>query len=373
MPVIGQPTRLENIIAPPVWDKYFQPRFDKANPFMESGICSRGIFRQMAPHTGIYVDMPYWNDIGGDPSIPDDSNNDLPFDGIDTGQDAAVLCAFNKGWSNMAITNVFSGSSAEQAIVARVTPYWQRWVNEQIARQSRGILAACIERDSDGNPVYRDLSGAIVAPDAPGASATPLIKNFATNDHTAITEANMLDENKLIDVCIDVYGERYGEIRGMCLHPRIYGNLKKRMYENTKGWSFKVYGEGQSEFMVFENKFIFMSQKMRRQPILVGDVPTGRYIYDTQLFGPGALAFDWLPVDNGEPPAEWERKAMAGNASVRYNYATRVKYGLHVRGVAWVAARQKRYPTLAELQNPASWALQFPMDEIRTLIVQTNG
>ncbi|UZN53020.1 coat protein [Bacillus paralicheniformis] len=147
-------TRVQDVIIPEVFNRYTMNNTVEKTAIYRSGILQPvpGI---VVPNGGDTVNMPFWNDLEGDPEAIQ-SDFALTPEKITSGKDVARVFEYGKAWSSEDLAAELAGSDPMRAIAQRVNNYWERQYQKMIFRMLDGVFADNVA--NDGADLVLDLS-----------------------------------------------------------------------------------------------------------------------------------------------------------------------------------------------------------------------
>lgn len=332
-------TRIADSIVPSVFHKYSMEKTAEKSAFFQSGV-----FMADAKITadlqggGRTFEVPFWTDLGNDeanvsdddPSIKSETSN------VSASKDSCIRNNRNKTWGIMDLTANLAGDDPMDHIVSRVGDYWARQYQKTAISQMNGVIASNIA--NNGGDMIHDV---------------------ATDDAGAITEAEMLTEDTILEG-MQTLGDGLNDLAAIAMHSRLYTNLRKRNLID-----FIPPSRGEINFPTYMGLTVIVDDGM---PAIAG---TNRPTYTTGLFKKGVFA-----TGEGTPrtPVAYDRDEKAGNGGGLEELTSRREFVLHPRGIKYTdAVCAKVSPTNAEFANAANWNRVYERKNVGMAFIRTNG
>ena len=312
-------TQIADVIIPSVFNPYVIERTAELDRFMQSGIASsvgdNDILMEMKAKgkRGGFINMPFWTDLTGDDEVLSDTGSLTPAK-IEAGQDIAIMMMRGKAWSVNDLSEAMAGDDPMGAIADLVAQYWARRHEVSLIKSLTGAFSAA---SMSGN--VSDISGEIGA--AAYISAT-----------TAIGAAGLL-------------GDAQDSLAGMAVHGAVYTYMK------TLDLIDFVQDSAQGKPIPF-----YLGKRL----IVDDTMPVDTGVYDSYLFGFGAVAYDSVEPQFAN---EEDRDILAGDKVL----ATRSHYVQHPRGIKYKGAltATTKSPTNTELAVGTNWERVYENKNIK--------
>jgi hypothetical protein len=288
----GPTTQIADVVVPEVFTPYVQQLTEEKSRIISSGIMTRnGTLDGHLSGGGLTFNVPSFKDLDNDDDrIADDvshfsmeaavaGSGTIALDPvpakIETATEVAVRLSRNKSWSSMDLTADLAGEDPMNAIASRVADYWARRLQAATVATVNGVIADNAANDSGD-----------YANDISGASFVDGVTNFSAE--------------AFIDAAVTM-GDSMENITAMIVHSVVYARMQKNNL---------------IDFIPDSNGVVNIPTFLGRQVVVDDGVPSTGSVYDTWLFGAGALQ---LGASSPKTPTEVERKAGAGNGSGRGN------------------------------------------------------
>lgn len=308
-------TALADVIVPEIFNPYVIERTAERSVLFTSGIVASVADLDMTGKGGKLVQMPFWQDLGGDDQLLDDET-DLTVEKINAAKDVAVLHARALVYGGTDLSAALAGDDPLRAVADLTADKWSRRMQALLIATLGGSMSAVSAN------VF-DISG------LSGAAA-----NF--------------DGEAFIDA-LGRLGDQEMGLTGIAVHSATYRSMKKQDLID-----FLPDSEGKATIPQYQGKTVIVDDTM---PVASGGV------YTTYLFGPGAIGYG-----EGSPkvPSESDREALK-NGGEDYLISRR-HFVLHPRGIAWTpqgGVPVKATPSNTEVADVGNWTRKYEQKNIR--------
>lgn len=314
-------TRIADVIQPEVFTPYAVQRTMELSALIQSGIAQNtSEFDDLASGSNTLINMPYWDDLTGDPEVMDDEGESTPGK-ITSGQDVARKLGFVKSYGANALSSLLSGDDPMKAIADLFAGYWSRQYQQILLSILDGIFAA--------------------------ANMEVKVYNISaeTGDAALLSGKTFIDANQKM-------GDAKDLLTGVMMNSYAEAYLAKQdliEYEKDSQGSIRVRR--------------FMDKNVIVDDAMAFDTGTGVGI--AYLFGQNAIAWG-----NGSHPdilqTEVVRKGLSlAGEDVLVNRRLPL---LHPRGVQWKepdGGTAKAFPSFTELETGANWSRVYDTKAIR--------
>ena len=312
-------TRIQDIIQPEVFTPYTIQRTMELSALISSGIAENTAeFDAFASGPNTLINMPYWEDLTGDPEVMNDTDKTVP-GGIGTNKDVARKLSWTKSYGANALAALLSGDDPTRAIGDRFADYWARQYQQMLLSTLDGVFAS----SSMAEKVY-DISG-------------------KSGDAALLSGRTFLD-------ALQVMGDAKNDVTGVMMNSYVETDLAKNdLIEYVKE------SDGAPRISKFMNKSIVVDDSM------AFDTQTGVGVM--YLFGNGAIAWG-----NGSHPAILQTEVVREGLSLAGEdvLVNRRIPMLHPRGIKWTEASvAKQFPDFTELEDGSNWDRVFDPKAIR--------
>lgn len=322
-------TRLANVIVPDVWNPYVIERTAELSALWQSGIVAPvPELGNAAGEGGNIVNMPFWQDLQGDDEVISATGSDLTVNPINASQDAAVILARGKAWGVNELAAHLSGGDPAAAIGDLVAAYWARRFQAAAIAVLQGAFASLA--DESPSPInVLDISA-------------------RSGDAGKINADALLDAQQLL-------GDAKGRLTAISMHSAVENALAKQDIID-----YVQPSDGSARIPNYQDKRVVVDDA---HP--VEDVSGIGEVYDTYLFGPGALGY--AEVTNSKlTMTETDRDALKGEDIL----VNRRHFVLHPRGVRYVSAATGGGPTNETLATGSNWVRVYEPKNVRMVLLR---
>lgn len=312
-------TKLQDVIQPEVFTAYVIQKTMELSALLKSGIVvNNSEFNSLASGPNTLVNMPFWEDLTGDPEIIDEEGYFTP-QNINANKDVARKFAMGNMWGANNLTALLSGDDPMAAIGELVAEYWQR--------KMQGVLLA----ELDG--IFKALTMAEKVHDISGASGSDAL----------ISGESFIDAGQKM-------GDAKDLLTAVIMNSAVEAYLAKRQLIEY------VQESEQNERVPYF---------LRKRVIVDDGMPfdTSTKTAEAYLFGSGAIA-----LGNGSHPkiaeteTERDKTALAGEDYL----INRKVFIFHPRGVKWTEKSvEKTFPTKEEIADGENWERVYEPKKIR--------
>lgn len=328
-------TRLTNVIVPDVWNPYMIERTAELSALFQSGILQPVPELQgKEAEGGNTINMPFWQDLAGDDQIVSAIGGALTVNPITSAQDAAVVLARGKAWGVNELAAHLAGADPAAAIAELVAGYWARRFQAATIATLSGVFESLGDESPDPINVL-DISA-------------------NSGDAGKISSDALLDAQQLL-------GDAKSRLTAISMHSAVENALAKQSVIE-----FVQPEDGSPRVPVYQDKRVIVDDS---HP--VEDVSPIGNVYDTYLFGPGALG--WAEFTNSKlTMSETDRDAAAGEDQL----FTRRHFIIHPRGVRWNTAVTGGGPAndavspVPGLSDGANWVRVYEPKNVRMVLLR---
>jgi hypothetical protein len=321
-------TRLTDVIVPDVWNPYLIERTAELSALFQSQVIQPVEDLQgFESEGGNTVNMPFWQDLSGDDEVLSATGTELTVNNIESEKDVAVILARGKAWGVNELAAQLSGDDPAAAIADLVAGYW-----------NRRIQAAAIS-------ILQGVFGSL-ADESPAVNVLDISENSG--------EAGVISADALLDAQ-QLLGDAKSRLTALSMHSAVENALAKQdviEYERPSDNSPRV--------PVYGDKSVIVDDSHPNEAVS----GTGQ-VYDTYLFGPGALG--WAEGTNSKiTMTETDRDALRGEDIL----INRRHFILHPRGVKYDGAATGGGPANNTLANAASWERVYEPKNVRMVLLR---
>lgn len=294
-------TKISDVIVPELFSAYVSQRTTAVNRIIQSGIAiSHPEFNALASSGGRTLNMPFWNFIGGDDEVLDDSKALTP-DKMSTSQDIAARLLRGKAWASNILAGALAGSDPMRALGDMVAVWWATQEQKTFVSILRGVFASATMVEHINDKSTANISGQLI-----------------------------LDTKQKL-------GDNAEKLKVLLMHSAVKTELQKQNLISTIPTS-----RGEVMFDTFLG-----------YPVIVDDtVPNDAGVYNTYLFGNGTFG-----RGEGVPTSMdgWQSKVDSDILAGEDVLAVRKALVLHPFGVRWIGNVTGSSPTNAELATGTNW------------------
>lgn len=312
-------TRIQDVIQPEIFTPYLIQRTMELSALIQSGIArNMDEFDRLASGPNTLVNMPYWEDLTGDPEVMNDQDHTEPGK-ITTNMDVARKLAFTKSYGANALAALLSGDDPMRAIADLFAAYWQRQYQRILLCVLDGIFAA-----SNMSDKVHDITG---------------------------EENNLINGKTFLDAM-----QRMGDAKDLLTAVMMHSAVENYLAKNDL-IEFKEESQGKVRLPYFMNKRVIVDDNM---PF---DQETGVGV--AYLFGEGAIAWG-----NGSHERILQTEVVRDGLSLAGEdvLVNRRILIMHPRGVKWTetdVTAPGQFPTMQDLQKGENWLRVYEPKAVR--------
>lgn len=332
----GPITQIADIIVPEIFTGYVQQLTETKSRLIASGAVARDpAIDALLAGGGLTFEVPSWQDLDDDvervstDGIPIEYTNgvaDPDPKKIETGQETAVRLSRNNSWSTANLAGTLAGADPAGAIAGRVADYWVRRSQAAFVATVTGIFA-----DNDAAPGVAEHVRYDLSNDISGSAYSAGVTDFSAE--------------AFLDAALTM-GDSQESLTMMMVHSVVYNRMQKNNL---------------IDFIPDASGAVMIPTFLGREVIVDDGVPKTGSVYDTWLFGPGAVR---LGVGNPKVPTEVHRLPGAGNGGGADTLYNRVEWCFHPTGHKYAGTAPKGGPDNTAnthmLAAAASWQRVFP-------------
>lgn len=321
-------TKIADVVVPERFTDYVRQATEEKSRLIQSGILVRDpkMDADLAGG-GLTFNAPSWRDLDNDAeniSTDDETTDSVP-NKIGSTTEISVRLSRNNSWSSMNLATALAGDDPMAAIADKVASYWDRRLQAIFVAIVQGIYRDNAKAPTGTEHVLNDLTVDISA-----AGYTAGVTDFSAE--AFIDAAGTL-------------GDSADDVTMVAMHSTVFRRAQKNNLID-----FIPDARGETDIPTFQG----------RQVIVDDGLPNAAGVFDTWLFGAGALR---LGVGSHEVPTEIERKASAGTGGGQDILHSRVEWAMHPAGHAYVGTPADGGPSNANTANNLahedSWARRF--------------
>lgn len=327
-------TAVSDVIVPEIFTPYVQQLTEQKARLIAAGVLVRdAALDALLAGGGLTFNVPSWKDLANDTeNVSTDTTYD--YDGGDnaapkntgSSQEIAVRLSRNQAWSTADLAAALAGSDPMQSIADRVAFYWQRRLQAAFVATIKGIFADNAAAPSASEHVEDDMTN-----DISGSSFADGVTNFSAE--------------AFIDAAVTM-GDSMEDLAVVMVHSVVYARMQKNNL---------------IDFIPDSNGVVNIPTFLGRRVIIDDSMPVTANVYDTWLFGAGAVR---LGVGTPAVATEVERQALAANGGGQNTLVNRVEWSLHPVGNKYAGTAPDGGPSNAATSNNLahadSWVRVFP-------------
>ncbi len=314
-------TRIQDVIQPEIFTPYAIQRTMELSALIQSGIAEHSMeFDTLASGPNTIINMPFWDDLTGDPEVMDDTGQTVPGK-ITANKDVARKLGFVKSYGANALSGMLAGDDPMRAIADLFAGYWNRQYQQLLLSILDGVFA----------------------------SASMAVK---VHDISAKVDAAAQISGRTFIDATQLMGDAKDLLTGVMMHSAVEAFLAKNdMIE------YREESEAKIRVPYFLGKRVIVDDGM------TFDSVTGAA--ESYLFGAGAIAWG-----NGSHPDIKQTEVVRDGLSLAGEdiLVNRRLPLLHPRGVKWTEASVAgTFPTFTELETGTNWQRVYEPKAIRVV------
>ena len=327
----GPITQVSDLIVPEVFDRYIQQKTEEKSRLIISGAVVRSSLMDAKLIGGaLTFNMPSFQDLDNDEDNVGTDDADDDFTGgannsspkkIGTANEIAVRMNRNQNWSSARLANQLSGEDPLAAVQNRVVNYWLRRRQAMFVAMMKGIFA-----DNDAVPSGTEHVQGDLTHDVSGGGFIEGVTNFTAKNFLG-AELTMGDSGDALTMIM--------------VHSIVYNTMKNNNL---------------IDFVQDSISLVKIPVFMNRQVIVDDGVPFSGTIFESWLFGPGAVM---MGIGQHDKPVAVATKEDAGNGDGQDILYNRHVLSFHPVGHAYIGTPANGGPSNAatsnNLANASSW------------------
>ncbi len=319
--------QISDVVVPRIFTGYTQQITEEKTRIITAGaMVTDQQLSDMLAGGGLTFDAPSWKDLANDEDnvSSDDAAgaNDSTPKKTGTADEVAVRLNRNQSWSTADLTSALAGSDPAQSIANRVGDYWARRLQACFVATMKGVFA-----DNDAAPTGTEHVQGDLTFDISGVSYTEGVTDFSAESFINAT-LTMGDSMESLGIVM--------------MHSVVYGRAQKNNL---------------IDFIPDANGDITIPTVLGRRVVIDDGLPAAGGVYQTWLFGPGAVRFGRA---DPKVPTAVDRKEEAGNGGGEERLYNRVQWCIHPVGHKYAGTTSKGGPSNAATSNnlahAGSWA-----------------
>jgi hypothetical protein len=324
-------TQVSDVVVPSIFTPYVQQLTEEKTALIEAGALVRdAALDALLAGGGLTFDVPSWKDLANDTDnvSSDDAigANDATPKNTGTSHEIAVRLSRNQLWQTSDLAGDLAGSDPATAIMNRVAYYRAQRLQGAFVATMKGVFANNALGSPGGGATQNDMTN-----DISGSSFTDGVTNFSAE--------------AFIDAAVTM-GDSMSALGLVMVHSVIYARMQKNNL---------------IDFIPDSNGVVNIPTFLGRRVIVDDHMPVTSNVYDTWLFGAGAIR---LGMGNPKVPTEVYRDPRAGNGGGAEILAHRWELLIHPVGMKYNGTTSKGGPDNTSSSNmlaaSGSWQRVFP-------------
>ncbi len=339
----GPLTQISDVVVPEIFTPYVQQRTEEKARLIQSGVMARNpLMDSLLAGGGLTFNVPSFRDLDNDAdNVSTDAvsdqiawtqlsgtavggnyptlNDSVPLK-VETDTEIAVRLNRNNSWSSADLAAALAGADPMNSIATNVAYYWQRRLQAIFIATMNGVIKDNVANDA--GDYENDISG---------VGFIDGVTNFSAE--------------AFLDAAVTM-GDSMGDLVAMMVHSVVYNRMQKN---NLIDFIPDARGE------------VMIPTFLGREVIVDDGMPVTGSVYDTWLFGSGAMQ---MGAGSAKVPTEVERKPSAGNGGGQEILHSRMEWSMHPVGHAYTGTAANGGPGNGtganDLNNAGSWDRRFP-------------
>ncbi len=326
----GPITQIVDVVVPEIFTPYIQQLTEEKARLVQAGVLARDAFMDnLLAGGGLTFNVPSWRDLDNetdrvstDTAVDDFAGGTIRPSPLktQTDQEIAVRLSRNNSWSAADLAAALAGSDPMDSIGSRVAFYWTRRLQAAFVATMNGVIADNVANDA--GHYENDISG---------GGFVDGVTNFSAE--------------AFLDAAVTM-GDSMEGLVAVMVHSVVFNRMQKNNLID-----FIPDARGEVQIPTF----------LGREVIIDDGMPNNANVYDTWLFGMGALR---LGVGSAKVPTEVEREAGGGNGGGQEILYSRQEWSIHPTGHAYTGTSPDGGPGNGtganELNNAGSWNRVYP-------------
>ena len=324
-------TQIADVIVPEVFNPYVQQLTEVKTRMIQAGALVREpILDGFLAGGGLTFNIPSWKDLADD--ADNVSQDDAP-GGSDASpkktsasKEIAVRLSRNQSWESADLAGDLAGSDPMMSIANRVADYRARRMQDAFVATIKGVFADNAAAPSGSEHVQNDMTN-----DISGAGYTAGVTDFSAE---AFIDAKL------------TMGDSMDLLSLVMVHSVVYARMQKNNLID-----FIPDSQGVVNIPTFQGT----------QVIIDDSLPKSTNVYDTWLFGAGAVR---LGMGSPKIPTETFRYPLAGNGGGAESLTHRWELVFHPVGNKYSGTPASGGPSNAATSNnlahAGSWTRVYP-------------
>lgn len=324
-------TQVSDVIVPSIFNPYVQELTEEKTALIEAGALTRdAALDAMLAGGGLTFNMPSWKDLTNDTdNISSDDAigaNDATPKNNAAANEIGVRLSRNQLWQTSDLAGDLAGSDPMMSIANRVAYYRAQRLQASFVATIKGVFANNALSSPGGGATQNDMTNNIS-----GSSFSDGVTNFSAE--------------AFIDAAVTM-GDSMGNLTMVMVHSVVYARMQKNNLID-----FIPDARGEVNIPTF----------LGRRVIIDDHMPVATNVYDTWLFGAGAVR---LGMGSPKVPTETYRDPRAGNGGGAEILAHRWELLIHPVGEKYNGTTSKGGPDNTANSNmlaaSGSWVRVYP-------------
>ena len=320
---------ISDIVVPNLFSPYVQVLTEEKSRLIQSGALGRSAaLDAFLAGPGLTMSAPRWKDLDNDAdNVSSDSTaGSSTANKIGSLTEIVVRLSRNNSWATSDLAEALAGSDPADAIAQRVAAYWARRIQAAYVATITGLFADNAAAPSASEHVQNDMTY-----DIKGASYVDGVTNFSAEAFVdaAATMGDSMDSLSLVAV-----------------HSIVYARMQKN---------------NMIDMVPDAQQNIKIPTFLGREVIVDDGMPAAAGVYESWLFGPGAVQ---MGMGSPKVPTEIDRSPAAANGGGVETLYSRMELCIHPVGNKYAGTAANGGPSNASTSNnlahAASWARVYP-------------
>lgn len=308
--------RVSDVVVPDIFAPYVQTLTEEKSRIIRSRVVERDAFLDsFLAGGGLTINAPSWKDLDNDTEnvSSDDPGVTSTPNKLGTMTEIAVRMNRNQSWKTADLTGALAGSDPAEAIAVRVSDYWVRRLQTMVIAAMKGVFADNAAAPSGSEHTQNDMTY-----DISGASYVDGTTNFSAE--------------AFIDA-LTTMGDSQQDLGIVFVHSIVFARMQKN---------------NMIDMVPDAEQKIMIPTFLGREVIVDDGMPVTSGVYDTWIFGAGALR---LGMGQAKVPAEVERKPDEGNGAGTEILYSRTEWCVHPKGHKYAGTPANGGPSNANSAN----------------------
>lgn len=325
-------TRFADLIIPEIFVPYILQRTAELSALWQSRLIDQNdTFNGLASGGGSTVNLPFFQDLTGNSEILSQTTP-LTANNITAAKDVGAINYRGKMWGSNFLAKAKSGEDPMAAIGDLVAAWWARDMQTTLVSLLKGVFAST-------------------------TMAAEHVLNLSIADGNAAVAGNLISSSATINA-FKKLGDAVDAVTSIAMHSDIYWELVRQDVIE-----FESPSEQLPQIARYKGKAVIVDDGL---PKVAGG--TSGYVYDTYMFGDGAIAYGEATLDPAEA-AETDRDIAQGDDFL----VNRRQFIIHPKGVKWIGTAANASPSNTEFATAGNWARVYERKNVPLVCLKTNG